>query len=120
MKRSRYLQVVVVAASASFGTVSVDTQSGAQLERVGAPQVLSTVAPAFPQLARRDVVAYRLNYELVVGEDGAVREVRPQGSDSEELRPLHAAAVPALMQWRFVPEQRLRPSPTGGVQQAIP
>jgi protein TonB len=63
------------------------------------PQRLVTIAPVYPDIARKARIEGVVLLEAVIGEDGVVRDLRP-------LRPnawLDQAAMDAVRQWRFTP-----------------
>jgi protein TonB len=63
------------------------------------PQKVTEVAPVYPAIARAARVEGVVILEAVIGEDGAVRDVRVLRS----IPLLDAAAVEAVRQWRFTP-----------------
>jgi len=63
------------------------------------PQKVTDVAPVYPQLARLAHVEGVVILEAVIGEDGAVRDVRILRS----IPLLDDAAKEAVRQWRFTP-----------------
>jgi protein TonB len=63
------------------------------------PQRVTDVAPVYPTIARAAHVEGIVILEAVIGEDGAVRDVRVLRS----LPLLDAAAIDAVRQWRFTP-----------------
>jgi protein TonB len=63
------------------------------------PQKVTDVAPSYPPIARAAHVEGIVILEAVIGEDGAVRDVRLLRS----IPLLNAAAVEAVRQWRFTP-----------------
>jgi protein TonB len=60
---------------------------------------VADVAPAYPPIARAARVEGIVILEAVIGEDGAVRDVRVLRS----IPLLDAAATEAVRQWRFTP-----------------
>jgi protein TonB len=63
------------------------------------PQKVADVAPAYPPIARAAHVEGIVILEAVIGEDGAVRDVRVLRS----IPLLDAAAIEAVHRWRFTP-----------------
>lgn len=63
------------------------------------PQKLTDVAPVYPPLAKIAHIEGVVILEAVIGEDGAVRDVRVLRS----IQLLDEAAVDAVRQWRFTP-----------------
>ena len=63
------------------------------------PRKVTDVAPVYPAIARAAGVEGVVILEAVIGEDGAVRDVRVLRS----IPLLDAAAVEAVRQWRFTP-----------------
>jgi protein TonB len=63
------------------------------------PHKVTDVAPVYPQLARLAHVEGVVILEAVIGEDGAVRDVRVLRS----IQLLDDAAMEAVRQWRFTP-----------------
>jgi protein TonB len=66
---------------------------------IRAPQKVHHVAPEYPAIARSARVSGIVILEAVLGEDGAVRDVRVLRS----VPLLDSAAVDAVRQWRFTP-----------------
>ena len=64
----------------------------------GAPVALETIAPAYPELARRAHVEGTVLLEAIIDVDGRVREARILGSAHPLLE---AAALEAVRQWRY-------------------
>lgn len=64
-----------------------------------APQRIHYEAPQYPAIARESRVDGLVILEAVIGEDGAVRDVRVLKS----IRLLDQAAVDAVRRWRFTP-----------------
>lgn len=63
------------------------------------PQRVTDIAPVYPAIARAARVEGIVILEAVIGEDGAVRDVRVLRS----LPLLDDAAIDAVRQWRFTP-----------------
>ena len=63
------------------------------------PQRITDVAPVYPPIARAAGVGGIVILEAVIGEDGAVRDVRVLRS----IPLLDGAAIDAVRQWRFTP-----------------
>jgi protein TonB len=66
---------------------------------IRAPQRISGAAPRYPSIAQASRVQGVVILEAVIGEDGAVQNVRVLRS----MPLLDAAAVEAVRQWRFTP-----------------
>jgi protein TonB len=66
---------------------------------IRAPQKVHHVAPEYPAIARSARITGIVILEAVLGEDGAVRDVRVLRS----VPLLDGAAVEAVRQWRFTP-----------------
>lgn len=62
------------------------------------PVAIQTVAPAYPELARRARVEGAVVLEAIIGSDGAVRDVRVLHGVSPLLDP---AALEAVRRWRY-------------------
>jgi len=62
------------------------------------PVAIETVAPAYPELARRAHMEGVVVLEAIIGADGAVRDVRVLSGVSPLL---HAAALDAVRRWRY-------------------
>lgn len=67
---------------------------------VSPPIAVETVAPAYPELARRAHIEGVVVLDAVIGADGAVRDVRVAQGVSPLLDP---AAVEAVRRWRYRP-----------------
>ena len=62
------------------------------------PVAIETVAPSYPELARRAHVEGIVLLEAIIGTDGSVRDVRVLGSAHPLLDP---AALEAVRRWRY-------------------
>ncbi len=62
------------------------------------PVAIETVAPSYPELARRAHVEGVVLLEAIIGTDGSVRDVRVLGSAHPLLDP---AALEAVRRWRY-------------------
>ena len=69
---------------------------GGQIE---APAVLVRIEPEYPQIAARAQIHGLVILEAIVGEDGAVRDVKVLRS----VKFLDEAAIDAVKQWRYAP-----------------
>ncbi|MBK9063452.1 MAG: energy transducer TonB [Acidobacteria bacterium] len=67
---------------------------------VSPPVAIETIAPPYPELARRARIEGVVVLDAVIGADGAVREVRVAQGVSPLLDP---AAVEAVRRWRYRP-----------------
>jgi protein TonB len=61
--------------------------------------LLSSTRPAYPEFARRTGIVGDVEVEITIGENGRVTRASAVTGPSV----LHAAAVAAVMQWRYQP-----------------
>ena len=64
------------------------------------PEVVSKVAPSYPEDARKNKIMGAVVAELLVDDTGVVRDVEIKKSPADDLA---MAAIDALEQWRFAP-----------------
>ena len=97
MARSSFPALVL-----SFGiaaTLTAQTQQPAQVDGATAPVPLNSVAPIYPELARKAGVAGMVGLEVAVGTDGTVTSARIIKS----IPLLDMAAITAVRQWTYTP-----------------
>lgn len=99
MKRIAFaagLAVALLAPAAAFAQVPAPLRVGGEIKE---PKKLTHVGPEYPEIARAARIQGVVILEVMIGEDGAVREARV-------LRPvpmLDQAALDAVLQWKYTP-----------------
>ncbi len=99
MKRVAFavsLAVALLAPTAAFAQVPSPLRVGGEIKE---PKKITHVGPEYPEIARAAGIQGVVIVEVLIGEDGAVREAKV-------LRPvpmLDQAALDAVLQWKYTP-----------------